>query len=373
MSGLFAPDVAVAVQDQPCAAYQAFSLAPNASNSPESWLAVLVECQNDAAYLAALGDLLNQHGRYQEASEHLERALMLNAELKGAQLSYAIALAGVGDSQAAQALLDALLADPSLPPHLRGALLRQRAVLNTPVLQTRWTLNARWGGDSNLLSAPNLADLTLTLPGQTLVLPLDGSYLARAGQYYRTDAQFELRRLEPNGARWDLTASLRNRHSPVEGLAGATQADLLVERSRPPAGPSNGVGVATWGNYISVAGSALTARSGTRFASLTVAGGAALAWHQGWAAACRTRVGGEAQARHYDNNRVLSGRYIGLAGSLSCEPSQGAQWLVGLKAGRDIAQSTERPGGHQDQLSLRGLDLYRFPHLVASGTHPLPG
>ena len=355
LSGLIAPGVAFAVEDQPCEAYRALTRSPMVNTSPDDWLAALGACQNDATFLAGLGDLLNQQGRYQEASEHLERALMLNSGLKGAQLSYVIALAGIGDNQAAEALLDSLLADPTMPANLRRALEKQRDLQNTPVMQTRWTLNGRWGHDSNLLSAPNLTTLTLTGPAAT-GKPMDldpASYLARPGAYYRTDAQFEFRRLEPNGARWDFTASARNRHSPVEGLAGANQLDLALERSKPPAGAANGSGLASWGHYISMAGSVLTARSGTRFASLSMAGGVALAWHQGWAAACRTRLGVDLQARYYDNSRLLSGRYTGLAGSFSCEPALGSQWLLGLKAGRDMADSPDRAGGDQNQFSVR--------------------
>ena len=366
LSGLIAPGVAFAVEDQPCAAYPALTRSPMVNNSPDDWLAALGACQNDATFLAGLGDLLNQHGRYQEAGEHLERALMLNPGLKGAQLSYVVALAGIGDNRAAEALLDSLLADTTMPVNLRRALEQQRALQNTPVLQTRWTLNARWGYDSNLLSAPNLTGLTLTgLPGGDIRWDTEGALLPHAGQYYRTDAQFELRRLEPNGARWDLTASLRNRHSRVEPLAGANQLDLALERSKPPAGPSNGSGLASWGHYISVAGSALTARSGTQFASLSLSGGIALAWHQGWAAACRTRVGVDLQARYYDNSRLLSGRYTGLMGSLSCEPPQGSQWLLGLKAGRDVADNPERSGGDQNQFSLRAAGFLPLSALTS--------
>lgn len=372
LSGLIAPGVALAVEDQPCEAYRALTRSPMVNNSPDDWLAALGTCQNDAHFLAGLGDLLNQHGRYQEASEHLERAVMLNSGLKGAQLSYVVALAGIGDTQAAEALLDLLLADPTMPANLRRALEKQRALQNTPVLQTRWTLNGRWGYDSNLLSAPNLTGITLTgLPGGDVRWDTEGTLLPRAGQYYRTDAQFEMRRLEPNGARWDLTAGLHNRHSTVEGLAGANQFDVALERSQPPAGPGNGNGLASWGHYISMAGSALTARSGTRFASLSLAGGMAFAWHQGWAAACRTRLGLDLQARYYDNSRLLSGRYAGLVGSLSCEPAQGSQWLLGLKAGRDMADNPERSGGDQNQFSVRAAGFLPLSVLTSWQKTPL--
>ncbi|MBV5299918.1 MAG: tetratricopeptide repeat protein [Rhodoferax sp.] len=348
LAGLLAAGPAAGVEDTACAAFAALNRQPGA-NGPDQWLGALGNCQNDASFLAALGDLLNQQGRYPEASEHLERALLLNPDLKGAQLSYAIALAGIGDTAAAEALIEALLADPGLPTHLRHALLRQQDLQRTPLLQTRFTVNARWGHDSNLLSAPNLTDLELSLSGQSVTLPLDPSYLASPGQYYRTDAQFDLRRLQPNGTRWDFSASLHNRHSPAEALAGATQADLTIERSTP---------ALNWGHYISATASALNAQSGVQLQALSLAGGVIYAKNNGLIAACRLRTGLEMQSRNYKNNDLLSARYTGLVASVACEPLQGAQWLLGLKAGQDQPDNPDRPGGSQRQYSLRAVGVW---------------
>ena len=90
---------------------------PAPETTLEHMLAAVPACQKDAPFLATLGQLLNSQGRYLEAADHLERALMLQPSLKDAQLSYAIALTGSGDVQSAAALLDNLLADPALPAH----------------------------------------------------------------------------------------------------------------------------------------------------------------------------------------------------------------------------------------------------------------
>ena len=60
-----------------------------ADPSVDRMLAALPRCQKDATFLATLGQRLNAQGRYLEAADHLERALMLDANLKDAQLSYA--------------------------------------------------------------------------------------------------------------------------------------------------------------------------------------------------------------------------------------------------------------------------------------------
>jgi hypothetical protein len=312
----------------------------------QQMLAAVPACQKDAAFLAELGQLLNSQGRYLEAADHLERALMLAPGLRDAQLSYAIALTGSGDLASAAALLADLQQDPGLPAHLRPLIARQQALLagaaEPPGWQSRFTLATRLGFDSNLLGSPNLGSLALTLSGQTLVLPLDDSYLARSGSYARADAQVELHRPAPDGARWDAVASLRSRASPAEQKAGSSQLDLMLERSHPGGG-----------SYFNASASALQSRAGTRYRAWGGAGGWASHGPAAGAAGCQARTGAEWQERTYPDNPVLSGRYTGLSAYWSCESAMGGQWLLGLKAGRDTAQDNARPGGDQRQASLR--------------------
>ena len=349
-------------------------------------------CQKDAVFLAALGQWLNRQERYLEAADHLERALMLDPDLKDAQLSYAIALTGSGDVISAQALLDNLLSDATLPAALRPLIARQKALLanrgvaaNPYAWQKRFTLATRIGHDSNPLGTPNLSSLALTLPGQTIVLPLDDNYLARPAGYARADAQLELSRTAPDGARWDALASLRGRYSPAIATAGSTQVDLLIERSTitsgqapsqasrqsasqvPPADSLPGTPqpntpqhdtvtrtpASSSGSYFNASASALHSNSGTRFMAGGLGGGLGTAWRSAALATCQSRAGLELQERRYLDNEVLSGRYTGLSFTGSCENQNGVQLLLGLKAGRDHANDATRPGGSQQQASLR--------------------
>lgn len=329
-------------------------------------LAAVPACQKDANFLAALGRLLNRQGRYLEAADHLERALMLAPDLKDAQLSYAIALTGSGDLLSAAALIDNLLADPALPPHLRPLIQQQKDALAAAEAggegwQSRLTLAARLGYDSNLLGSPNLGSLALTLSGQTLVLPLDESYLARGGGYARADAQLDLHRSAPDGVRWDAVLSLRSRHSPAVQAAGSRQADLLLERSHTASSAG--------GSYINMSAATLQSQAGTRYLAWGAAGG----WGGAVAATCQARVGAEWQARQYLDNQVLSGRYRGLSAFWSCEQLSGVQWLLGLKAGRDAAQQAERPGGDQTQASLRVAGFWPLAALLPDAGAALAG
>ena len=339
--------------------------------SVQRLLQAVPACQKDALFLATLGQKLNEAARYLEAADHLERALMLDASLKDAQLSYAIALTGSGDLASADALLAQLLADPALPSALRPLIEKQQAALGELARasgaaalagikpggwQSRLTLAARVGYDSNLLGSPNLGSMALTLAGQTLVLALDDSYLARSGNYVRAEAQVDAQRSAADGSRWDAMASLRSRYSATVAEAGSSQLDLLLERSQ---GQDGGLG-----HYLNATGTVLESKAGMHYTATGLAGG--LVWRASAAPACQARLGLEWQARNYLQNPVLSGRYGGTAAYLTCQTAAGPQWLLGLKTGHDQPQDELRAGGEQQQSSLR-LSAY-LPRLA-----PLPG
>lgn len=319
----------------------------------EAWLAVLGQCQRDASYLAMLGHMLNRSARYSEARDHLERALLFEPEHRQARVDYAIALAGVGDVASAQGMLDLLLSEPGLPPQLRESLQRQYtllAELDGTRWQTRITATARLGHDSNLGGAPNLGSLTLTVAGQPVLLPLDESYRARAGVYARADVQLEMRRNLPDGSRWDLIAGVRARRSPTVSSAGTSTADILLERNHQYAREGD---ARTSGPYAGVAIGFLQTQAGIRYASVGAMAGWAMHWREGLAQGCQGRMGGELQQRQHQTNGILTGHYAGLVVGLACERESGSQALLSLRAGQDSAQNSTRPGGDQQQASLR--------------------
>jgi tetratricopeptide (TPR) repeat protein len=310
----------------------------------EQLIEALPECQREPEYLAGLGNILNQKGRYAEAADHLERALMLSPELKGAQLDYAISLAGMGEIESARLLLDEILADPSLPATLNPALEKQRrTLLSSTDLQSRLIVGARVGHDSNLLGSPNLTSLTLTFPDQTVVLPLDQSSLPKAGAYERLDVQLESRKQTLAGGQFESFLGLRTRRSGSAPDADSRQGDALVDYSN-YLRRNNGAGFYTGG-----AASILRAGSGIRYNAYGVSAGLGSAR---LLAGCDSRMGLDIQKRKYLDNDLLSGSYSGIATSMSCD-RQSVQWLVSAKAGVDRADHAERAGGNQAQYALR--------------------
>lgn len=345
------------------------SPALQAANADEL-LAHLPRCQNNAAYLARLGQLFNAEQRYPEAAEHLERAILFNPDAAAPQMGYAIALAGSGDTLSALQLMGVLLARTDLAEPQRASLMAARArwaqAATAHLQQTRLHAGLRMGYDTNLLGAPNLTSLTLTFPGEVVNLPLDGSNLPRPGAYLRADARLDHTRILPDGTRWDVNLGLLQRHSRSVPEAGSSQAEALVERSHlaPPQG--EGAGQPTQaGHYLNTSAALLNARSGTRYRSL----GAAAGWQ--WQATapqggtCQWRLGGEAQHRSLQSNPLLSGRYVGLAAQWGCSGLANApQWRLALRAGHDAPAQAQRPGGAQAEYAVRGL--YSLPLGTAS-------
>ncbi len=362
------------------------------ANALQQMTAQLLDCQKNAEFLSTLGQLLNSQGRYVEASDHLERALLLEPDLKDAQLSYAIALAGSGDFVSAKAMIDNLLNDPDLPATLRPLIENQKILLagsngtqELATFQTRISLATRFGYDSNLLGSPNLSSLALTLPGQTVVLPLDENYLARPAAYARADLQLELSRTTPQGVRWDAMASLRGRYSPAVHTAGNSQIDISIERSdftssrartaetaRPDSTTSQpgawNIAFPAGGSYVNASASALRSNAGTRFSAFGLGGGWGGTWQTEASSACQARAGMELQDRNYLDNNVLSGRYKGLSLNWSCDYTNSAQLTFGFKAGRDHPSDSARPGGVQLQTSFKAAAFLPQTFLHAGTT-----
>lgn len=357
---------------------------PPLENEPlEQSLARVAECQDQPSWLAWVGERLNRAGRYAEAVDHLERALLLDPTLLPARLGYLLALAGSGDTEAALAFAGDLLAQGELPPALSVPLTQrverwrrelQAAPAPQATARTRLSAGLRVGRDSNLLGAPNLDSLTLILAGQPVELPLDESYRSRPGNYLRLDGNLEHARLLDElapGMRLDLVMQLRRRLSPQVPQSNLDQVNLALELSRrwPGAPAPEPALVRPAGWYGSLSAGSLDGAIGTRYRTVGLGGG--LQWQLSPAeTACEARTGLEVQQRHLASNTVLSGNYGGAQLLLQCElPGLGLQpvpggmpaapvWQLALTHGTDRPSDDARPGGAQRQTLVRLSGLY---------------
>jgi hypothetical protein len=330
--------------------------------------AEVAQCQTDAEFLAQLGYLLNAQGRYAEALDHLERALMLNPGLKGAQIDYAVALAGIGDYVSALTLVQDLLADPTLPSGLVPVLQRQIENLSVSMntgaatpdkpLRVRGTAGVQVGYATNPLGSPNLSSLILTFPGLPVELPLDGSYLARPGSYGRADASLSMRYDSGNDVLYDFFGGVQGFRSVLAESSRSQQAEFAVERMAGSNSLGNGSSPVAFYQGLSVLG--LHTAAGVRYQSQILTAGVELPGLTGWqlfssdpAPNCRSRVGFEAFNRELSSNRLLSGPFmVASAGSGDAIRRRAAIGSSGSWRGATMASSKHAPVATRSNMPL---------------------
>lgn len=332
---------------------------PSPGDPLEVYQAALQRCQGNAVFLGQLGHLLNTNGRYADALEHLERALMLDPRLKSVQIDFAVALAETGDAQSAIPLLDSVLAEPDLPAYLEPILKRQRAMYVSAISKgaangepqlNAWRLRrfatVRLGGDSNLLGSPRLSSLTLTFPDVDVTLPLEGDkYKPRSGAYLTGELTLEAAKRADGGAIYQGFASLRAKAIPSISLGNNQQYEFSLQRNQ------NWNGNQGLSHYQSVVLAGVSTQAGARYRLEGLSAG--IEGVVDAKALCQTRVGLDGQQRTYLNSPVLSGRYGGVAAALNCASGPDSQWQLNMQAGRDQATQDARPGGDQNQYLVR--------------------
>jgi hypothetical protein len=341
------------------------------AHSLEQLLQNVPTCQLQPDWLAYLGQRLNEQGRYPEAAEHLERALMLAPQHLGAAFAYAKALAGSGDLPSALQLLAQLSTRPDVPePQRRDLLAAQVRMAEAPLplignalgWTQRHSAGLRVGYDNNLLGAPRLNSLTLTLPGGDATLPLEAASQPRPGTYQRADVRLEATHTHSSGRRTEVALALQYRNSPSVASANTTQTEWLLDTQ--PGAQANG------GPWASLGLTSLHTQGGTHYRTNGLAGG--WAWQPN--TNCQPRLGAEWQTRRLTNNALLSGNYGGLVASWGCnrtQPATGAEaqpwlpqsWHIYARAGVDQPTQTSRPGGAQRSTALRAT--LRWPLWVA--------
>lgn len=345
---------------------------------PDQLAAHLPRCEKTPTFLYHLGLQRNQQGQYEQAADHLERALLLAPDTPDTLLQYAIALAGSGDTLSALHLLADLRQRPGLPGPLRASIAsvlatwQPRPPGQSPGASTaaegpstRLAASLRLGHDSNLQGASRLSSLTLTLPGQNITLPIEPAQQPRAGVLRQADLRASHQRTRADGARWAMQAAVQQRGTPALPSAGSTQAEWQLDwaaapvQSAPSAienvanSPPQGVPPTpiptTWAPWLGLGLSALHTPGGTRYQGRSLALGLEQA-----RGPCITRWGADTQTRSLHSSPVLSSHYLGLSVQWHCTraPAQ-SQWQATLRAGRDRALDATRPGGDQTQAGLR--------------------
>jgi tetratricopeptide (TPR) repeat protein len=171
-------------------------------------------CLQDSNYFALLGAAQLNNARLGAALESLERALLLNPDNGGAQIDYAQALFVQGQLFSALALNERLLTRQDLPDDLREALAQRQRSWQSMTRQTGFLAEILAGHDNNLNSAPSPSQITLTLSGDSVVLPLNPEYQPISGPYLNMRLAARYRQLTPE-----------NQHNAIVEVRGRISED----------------------------------------------------------------------------------------------------------------------------------------------------
>jgi hypothetical protein len=340
-------------------------------------------CLKSATFHAWRGATLLALGKPDEAVEPLERALLQDPDLPGAQLDLAQAFAAQGDTASAVAFLRSLRQRADLPVAIGTAIDRQLGGLLAPDLlqrgialttdwQSRWQFSTLAGGDSNLNNAPSASEITLTAgPLGNITLPLDPSSQPRRGGAVLGVAQWQ--GLRPHGeSLWVLQAELRARQTSHSDTS-YQQGDVAASWLQGPAAPTQWVGRLATG-YLRYAGAGLLQATRTSIQyQWDNLGVTAAEWWPDTFAGCRPAASLELEHRRYPSSRGLDGVYEGGALGLLCRGNgqQQASQRSGASSSQSFYSIQARVGDDRPIHEDRPGGTYRRAELKAQWEGPL--
>ena len=172
---------------------------PVACPKPEQWPKLSLEqlaawadaCDENAFFHAYLGAQLLASGQTEAAAVVLEKALLINPDLPGAQLDFAQALAQIGLNGSARAILSDVLQRPDIQPGLKNQLSKAQPLLAQPSWQWQALAQTAYGHESNLNSATYTDSLTLYLSNGPVTLGLSDNTKPVSGDAFKTSVALQ--------------------------------------------------------------------------------------------------------------------------------------------------------------------------------------
>lgn len=158
---------------------------------------LMPRCLQSSDYYALLGAAQMNTGRLAEALESLERALLLEPRNGAAQVDYAEALFRQGQLFSALELNQQIRQRSDVPDYLQDMLSQRQQAWRSMTQQWTRQADVLAGYDSNLNGAPSPSQITLTLAGDSAVMPLDADLQAVEGPYLNMRLGARYRQLAP--------------------------------------------------------------------------------------------------------------------------------------------------------------------------------
>lgn len=310
-------------------------------------------CITHAPFLAALGALWLEENEPAQALLWLERALLLDPDLLGAQADHALALSALGDTSARDALALRWQQRVDVPPALRERLAmrplprpaQQQKSPDTDHAGPRWLfyreVSLVGGHETNLDHSPRLSELTLTPPNSDpQTLPLLEPVVPRRGGALLGDLSIQLAHSPSAGLVLQTGLLVSARHSPDERETDWHHVQLAAAASQR---------WGLWRGQLQITGTDVGGAGNDRYRLFR--GGLSL---EREAFGCGHRLSVEAESRRHRDTPRADGRTTGLLWNSLCPLVGASNWTWGIagRLSRDLPPDPERAGGDQRQHSL---------------------
>lgn len=182
-------------------------------------LSVLMpRCLQNSEYFALLGAAQMNSGQLADALESLERALLLKPDNGAAQIDYAEALLRQGQLFTAIELNQQILSRQDVPGNVLAMLEERDQAWRGLTRQWNFQGDLLAGYDRNLNGAPSPDQITLTLSGDSVVLPLNPNLRPVEGPYANMRLGARYRQLAP-----------RHQHNVAIELRGRVSEDTASD------------------------------------------------------------------------------------------------------------------------------------------------
>ena len=295
-------------------------------------------CLENTEYFALLGAALLNTGQVAESMEALERALLLDPENGAAQIDYAQALYLGQQLFPALEINTRLLARTDLPPNIRELLQQRQALWQAETTASSLQAELSLGYDNNLNGAPLSNELTLTLSGETITLPLAPSFQPQEGPYLNTRLLGSRQKLSPDALHEGYFV-LRSRNSE-SGSTDLAQFDWRYAQTRTFRRYQWGFEAGT--SHLYYGGSPL----------FSIYEASARIRPQG--TGCKPQLSVVAQIQQYHGQSIISALESSAAAGYECR-SVNRRQIIGMSLGLlyNDARDAARPGGNRDGWRLR--------------------
>lgn len=323
-------------------------------------------CDDNALFQAHRGAVLLAQGQTEAAAVALEKALLLNPDLPGAQLDYAQALAQIGLKGSARAMLREVLQRPDIEPALKSQLSPSQATNNKhgslmSELDWQWLglLQTAYGHESNLNSATHTDTLTLYLSNGPVTLGLTDNTKPVAGEAFKSSAAVQGHWKGVGGQEMLVNALISSKTGAADVGGNNQSAEAALKYSLPMlAGVASGVWqVALGGTQFWLGNQTAYADQGTQLKYVWDAMGGPCKW---------APAIGKIDQR-FQQSGILNGVYSYGRLDMVCTGGKGQETHIAVGGGKDVAQDASRPGGDRNRKDL----LVRHEQIVPVAFWPV--